>query len=73
MICIPVVMKLTSIVWLMFFIYATIGVELLGVGGYSPYLNYDCDENDEEYIIYSWGECSSDTFDTLDGAFLLLL
>lgn len=68
-------MRLLSIVWIMFFVYATVGVEVLSSTdeslSESPYLAYDCDPENE--IIYQWGDCAYSSFDTYPGAFLTLL
>ena len=52
-ICIPAVMKLISIVWIVFFVYATVGVEILSTDyhGTSPYLLNNCDVNSKQIVF----------------------
>lgn len=92
LICIPIVMKQSLVVWILFYIYAIISLECFTTIGEEPIQNpygfIDCSDRRVDYedskrilkssskntsVQVNWSSCDYSSFNTFDGALLLLV
>lgn len=77
--CLPLVLKFTTLIWVLFYIYSVIAVEVLYTDQYTPniYSRVLCDadfiQNREDDSLIYWGGCEYSDFQTIDRAMLMFL